>query len=700
MNQAPLLRLIFPFIAGIISAVYLQVYSVFLPLILIFLFIVISIIVFSGWTGKEYKKRWIFGASLNIFLFFSGYQLTLLKTEKLNPAHFSNFTTSGFAYVKVLRPYLEKEKTLKVPVEVISVLINGKRQDVQGKLMLYIAKDSTSMKIKYGDGLFINADYKEVLSPQNPAEFDYKKYLAFHNIYQQAYVAAGNWKFSGNNEGNFLLANSIKLRDKLLDVFERNHVRGDEFAVGSALLLGYEDKLDADIISAYSGTGALHVLSVSGMHVAIVYMVFFYLLSFLDKIKRGNIIKAACLLLFVWFYAALTGLSPSVLRAAAMLSFVIVGQAFKFQSNIYNTLAASAFLLLIINPYLIMEVGFQLSYLAVFGIVFIHPLIYEKLELDNWLLEKIWAITSISIAAQLATFPLGLHYFHQFPNYFLFSNLVVIPLSGIIIYLGIFLLAVANFTGLALFAGQCFSILIAWLNSSVRFIEQLPNALLEGISISVLETWLIYSVMAFFFAFILIKKQKFLILSLSLFCCMLLLQAFEKIEQAKQEKFIVYNIPGVSAYDFIKGKRNLLLADSAFLNNSSSMLFHVKHNWWENGIHKNEIHALCNKINSAGDDFLCNLPFLQKGNVKVALINKNSDLPDIRRNKIQIDYVILANNTTEKISRIAAAFNFKKLIFDSSNSAWKIKKWKDECLRSGVDFYSVSQQGAFVASIQ
>ena len=293
------------------------------------------------------------------------------------------------------------------------------------------------------------------------------------------------------------------------------------------------------------------------------------MLFFLDKIKYGKIIKAIVLLLLLWFYAALTGLSPSVLRSAAMFSFIIFAKAFNRHTNIYNTLAASAFFLLIINPYLIMDVGFQLSYLAVIGIVYIQPKIYSWFEVKNWLLDQIWTITSVSIAAQIATFPLGLHYFHQFPNYFLLSNLIVIPISTVIIYLGLSVFAFAKISLLVKYLAIAFSWAVWILNSSVEIIEKWPYALLKGISISVFETWLMYGLIILFLYYFTKRQYRYLVYSMCFAIIILCSQILEQNNQFAQRKMIIYNIPKTSAIDFISSKSNVFLTDSTFAKNES-----------------------------------------------------------------------------------------------------------------------------------
>jgi competence protein ComEC len=695
-NQAPFVRLLLPFLAGILFGVYCPLHHSLVLIVIVFFALIITTTTLLPKLNISYKKSWLYGLSINIFLFFIAYQITLLNTEIYEANHYTKYTNGSnqLAYITVNEAYQEKDKSLKMVVEVKAIKKKDKWIPTSGKAMAYFKKNERSLKINYGDELIIQSSFKEIPQPQNPGEFNYKRFLAFHNVYNQVYVKPESFVNIGVNTGNALIRESVYLRNKLLDIMTENNIKGNEFAVGSALLLGFEDKLDADIISAYSSTGALHVLSVSGLHVAIVYFIFNWLLFFLDKIKNGNIIKAFALILLLWFYAALTGLSPSVLRAATMFSFIIIGKAYNQSTNIYNTLAASAFFLLAIDPYLIMQVGFQLSYLAVIGIVYIQPKIYNLFEVNNWLLDQIWTITSVSIAAQIATFPLGLHYFHQFPNYFLLSNLVVIPVSTAIVYMGIVLFVFSKFAFVATYIAMAFNWCVLFLNQSVIVIEKWPYSLLQGISISVFETWLLYGVVIVFLYYFVSRKFSHLVFVLSFCIVIFISQVIEQQQQFKQKKLIIYNVPKTSAIDFINAKNNVLLTDTAFARNESRLLFHVKHNWWDLGINNNQLISDNIKTNN----LFIKDNFIQFYDKKIALIKTKND--SINRNKaITVNYLIVSNNANVRINDLVKQYQSTLIIFDSSNSAYKIKKWKAECEKLNQKYYSVIDSGALTINI-
>ncbi|TAL56314.1 MAG: ComEC family competence protein [Bacteroidetes bacterium] len=698
-NQIPFLRLLLPFLAGILTAIYSGKQIESIEYVLFGIFILIALFVLIKRLNIYYKYSWIYGTFATALLFFCGFQIAILNTDKFKPVHFSKFSDAGLFYVKANESILEKEKSYKVSLIVMAVKQNGKWVETSGKAMCYFKKDSISKNIRYGDCMVLKAKFTEVKPPQNPAEFNYKRFLSFHNIYHQTYIPSGNWMPLGINEGNKIIRYSISLRESLLNIYKKNNITGQELAVGSALVLGYDDKIDHDLISAYASSGALHVLSVSGLHVGIIYVIFNYLLLFLDKFKHGKFIKMPLLLFLLWFYATLTGLSPSVLRSAAMFSFIVIAQTWKYHTNIFNTLAVSCFALLMYNPYLIMEVGFQLSYLAVLGIVAIQPWIYDRWQPKTWLIDQVWLITSVSIAAQLATFPLGLLYFHQFPNYFLFSNLIVIPLSTLILGYGLLLFILGNISAIGITCGKIFSGLVWFLNKSVRVVDQTPGALMQGISINILETWIIYSLVVLVITFIYKKQARYFFTSLGSIILLLSLQTIEAHSIRKQKAIIVYNIPGISAYDFISGEKTVFLADSFLINNPGKLLFHIRHNWWERSVTRQEMIGAGKSAAFYDPDIFIKNNFIQFSGKRVAVI---SALPKIKSpisQKFSVDLILLAKNPKIKIKDLKKWYDFKKVIFDSSNPVWKTEKWKKECEEMKVGFYSVSDSGAYIEEL-
>jgi competence protein ComEC len=703
-KQAPLLRVLIPLIVGIILGIYFPFKYWWLNISPFVFFIIISIIIAVKKLDSSYILQPFYGFIFNAFFVSAAYCLTVNKTALFHEHHFTKNTNSGFAYGEIAEPLSFKGNSAKAIINILAIKSNDEWLASTGKALIYFQKDSAVNQLKTGDRIIFEPIFKEIKAPQNPSEFNYKQYLAYHLIYRQCYLKSGKWN-KINNGNNFNLKRIAETwRNKLLSIIEQNKITGNEAAVLSALLVGYKDNLDASVIRAYSASGAMHVLAVSGLHVGIIYIIINSAFYFLDKIKNGIIFKSIIILLFLCAFAFITGLSPSVLRASTMFSFVAIGKAFNRNTNIYNTLAASAILLLLVNPFMITEVGFQLSYLAVIGIVSFQKGFYDLIEVKNKCLDKIWQLITVSIAAQLSTFPLGLLYFHQFPNYFLLSNLVVIPLATIIIHLAILMFVLSPLPFLSKYIAWLTHKLLYVLNYSVQFIEKLPLSITDSVYITVFETIIIYAIILFISVYFVQKHKIYLFLSLIFTVILLGFNTYEKQQQKNQKAFVVYNIPGISAFNFIDGKENILFTDLKLLKNESKLSFHIKNNWIKAGLDKEKVVSVkeLNKPINFKTLFTINNTrlfvrqnFISFYHHRIFYLNDDSILKLEPKNKMDIDFIIISNNARVKLSDITKRFNVKTIIIDSSNSNYKINQWLQESKKEGINIYSVRDNGAF-----
>ncbi len=696
-HQYPFVRLLVPFIAGIAVAI-ISGMPVTVPLWLFTgLIILFTVIVFVKPLRIPYKLRWILGLLLNFILFVTGYQLTYLNTPLFDKNNVSNFT-SGFDefIVRIDEPVVEKANSFKVIARVLSVKDSTGWERAGGKVILYFEKDGRVGDIKYGDVLILNSTLQRVEPPHNPEEFDYSGYLKNRGIYDRGFVGSDSWKLLSRNNGNSVKAFGTGIRSKFMDILRQNNVSGKEFAVASAILLGYDDYLDVEQKQAFAGAGAMHILCVSGLHVGIIYLVLNFMLSFLNKKRITRVIKVVLLLFLIWFYALITGFSPSVSRAATMFSFIIVGISMRQRPDIYNILAASAFVLLVINPYLITEVGFQLSYIAVTGIVWIYRPLYNLFIPDNRILRFIWRITVVSFAATFITFPLSLFYFHRFPFLFLVTNLIAIPFATLIIYTGMLVLITSFIPVISGFFGVVLSLLLKVLNSSVEFIETLPFSTCNGVFLTTTELLLIFG-LTISLSVILINRRKYYVFVFLTFALLLLSSfTFRKFESLSRKNIIVYDIPQMTAIEFKDGKMAMLVADSVLLANESKLEYHIGNNLWKNGI--TELKKIDIRSDFNDMKLLKRNNFLQFYDKRLFVIDRNRVLFASGKDKIRVDYLILSQSAGITIVDLISSVDFGKLIFDSSNSPWKVEKWKEECEEAGIDYYSVEETGAFIVS--
>ncbi|MBK0379114.1 ComEC/Rec2 family competence protein [Mucilaginibacter segetis] len=505
-GELPALFLIFPFIAGI--SVGLKYPTANAPFILVPLLTLCFLFILFNWGYNKfniYKKRWLGGLLITPILLLSGWLIVLQHYQLNHPDHFSK-TSSEYLVTTINNEPVQKNGLTRFIAEVKQIGYAKKASPATGKILVTI-KDSAAKILCYGDELLIPAKYDEVSPPLNPGEFNYKQYLAHKNIYHQLFLYPGQYKVVDTNCGNPVIAYALQLRQNLVTKLKRNMHDTTAITVASTLILGYKADLSNDILQAYSKTGTIHILSVSGGHVAIIYLLLSWLLSFLNGNKRGRVFKAILIIMFIWGYALLTGFSPAVTRAALMISFIITGKTYSRYINTLNILAFSAFILLLGDPFLLTDVGFQLSYLAVTGLILLQPIIYKWISFKNKWTNKLWLICSVSIAAQAVTFPLSAYYFHQFPVYFLLSNvLIVLPVS-IIMYTGILLLLLPQITFVSNWLGYILEKTILAMNSMLHLVENAPAASINKIWLTSTEYILLYIIMVSFFAFC-YKKSK------------------------------------------------------------------------------------------------------------------------------------------------------------------------------------------------
>lgn len=620
-------------------------------------------------------------------IFLAGYLHLWYSTENKWLQHFS-YSNDTIQYYRVIindQP-IEKQNSWRVEGRITAVkYLNKNWSDNTGKVNLYFSKKKFPFPYGYGDVLLIKGSPQPLVEPSNPGEFNYKQFLSFNNTYHQHFLRNGEATFLSNNPPNILYYYSVKARIWSNETLLRYIDGDDERAVVSALVLGIKDGLDNDLMNAYSATGALHVLAVSGLHVGIVYAVLLLLLKPLNRWRYGKWIIAIVGISVLWMYAFITGLSPSVLRAVSMFSFVALARPLQQHTNIYNTLSASAFCLLLWDPYLIMSVGFQLSYLAVLGIVYIQPKIYYLWNPRSWLLHKVWEISCVSIAAQVSTFLLGMLYFHQFPVYFLLSNLFVIPGSTFVLIAGIVALAVSFIQPLAL----CFGFILKWsvwlLNFSVFQVEKLPFSLIENIYLSTPQCWFLMIALLSFFYMIDYRYSGVVVVITS---CILLFVGvqWQRYKTAVDKRqFVVYKVAGHSAFDFIERGRAYFYSDSVLLKNDDRIRFHIRPNRLQSGVH----HIYENDSKLVAE--LTGSRLLKWKELTILHVyDKKAVLPK----NLVVDYLIVSNNALVNLNRISG-ITTSKIVLDSSNSLYFANQIIEQSSNIGVTVHSVLHQGAF-----
>lgn len=478
----------------------------------------------------------------------------------------------------------EKTNSYKCEAEITGIFRNDSLIEHHEKTLCYFPK-SVDLALLDSSGVIISLRKPTIISPpRNPKEFNYKKYLSGLGVQTQFYLDSSSFTVTSKKQNTGFLTYFSMLKKRALTSLKNIGVHGEAYGVIAALVLGEKDFLDADTYRSYGAAGATHVLAVSGLHVGLIYLILIKLCSPFKKRRFGRLLTVILGLLGLWLYAGVTGFSPSVLRASTMFSAILIGQQMKRSSSIYNTLAASAIALLFITPNLLMEVGFQLSYSAVIGILLIQPWLYRLWIPRFWLLDKAWQLSTVSIAAQLGTFPLGMLYFHQFPNYFLLSNLFVIPAATFILYLTLAALAL-SFTGaLAEFLGSILQGSVELLNRVIKKVQELPYAISEGIDISILECFILYFIIFTGMSVVINRNYRTLKYTSVLCLFFLALQCQEKYNQSNQSFIMVHSLRNERAISVVEGTNVTLLSSEKFIGDKEKIKFHLSHFWNSAGI--------------------------------------------------------------------------------------------------------------------
>jgi len=620
----------------------------------------------------------------------------LITSQKLpSKQKFKKEVNSQVYLANIVSNPTETKQSIKAILFASPISPDSLQKNKKIKILCYFSKDSLSSNLRYGDVITFRSKLTLPKKTLNPEEFDYAEYLKQSGITYTSYINTYSWNLIDYNPENPIIAVAGKLRFKMLTMLKQNGLSGSNYAVAAAVLLGYDDFMDNDLKQDYIMAGAMHILCVSGLHVGIIFLVINFMLSFMRNNKFNNILKAVILLLSVWAYATLTGLSPSVQRASLMLSIFIIGKLFNRNRDTYNTLAISALILLIMNPLLITNVGFQLSYAAVFGILTFHQPIYKLLYIKNTVIDKIWSITVLSFAAQLATFPIATHYFHFFPPWFWLTNLFTFPLSFLIIATGMLFILTSWVPFIPKLVGLALSGMIYLLNFVVGFVKFLPFSGIDYIYTSMPMLIVIYFATSLTFVMLTKKKLRLLLPILMTLVLIISLSIYHKYEVLNQKKIVIYSINKHSAYDFIDGDQHILLTDSTLSNNT--LHFSLKNSrtkWGINSI----LHTMPTNDTILNSKLYFADNFLIFNDIRVFISDgKTNYYPT--SSKLPLDLIIISGKNKTNVEQLMSIFSFNKVIIDSSVPYRNQKAIMKILKKEGIYCYNVNKEGAFILEL-
>ena len=572
-GKIPFLRFTIAFGIGIAMSVKLNYSAWLIPVCFLFILIIKSK---TNLLSNSRTAQLTYSFLVLLLLIFAGSAFSNYHDNNQFKSEITPTKARFTGYVLEKSP--SKNNRFKYLVQLNTQLDSTRLLAIDERIVLFNADSLTNKQLQPGKQIMFQTLLNPITNSNNPGEFNYQRYMKLEGVRYQTYLHKEVTILP--HEHKTITIKALELQSYLLEKYRKAGIDGDEFAVLAALTLGNKDYLSNDLKSSFSASGAMHVLAVSGLHVGIIYLILKLLFRPLNKVKQLLALKVVLILLSLWLYAFITGLSPSVLRSCTMFSFITIGENIHRKTNIYNMLATSAFCLMVIEPTIIYKVGFQLSYAAVTSIVFFQPKIAALFQPKNKIIKWLWDLFAVSVAAQIGTFPISIYYFHQFPVYFWISNFVAIPAAAILLHLAFFFFAVIPFPFLTRIVGLLINWVVKSLNYSVQYIEDLPFSVIHQLSIDEITLTLMFLFIVTFSWFIAIKKYKPFLLSLIILLFITGYSTYKTIKTHQQTYIVFYNNYSSPLVSLIDGRNHYYYSPSdsinertKFLLNSSSEFF-------------------------------------------------------------------------------------------------------------------------------
>lgn len=644
LSKVPFLFLLIPLIAGILLQYFFKLH--YLSIALLLTGTIAMLISYLIPKDKQFNWRWLFGAGVILCISGIGMVTTFIKQGKSE----YTFTEDTKIYLGVVSD-TSQEKPGSIAYRVY--LPQEEKQ-----IVCYFQRDSLYKdRLQPGDEFIFQAKIQPFRNMGNPDDFDYVRYMYNQGFSGSAYVTSGSWKATGNISSS-LKYKALRCRQHIMNFYKPLGFNETEYTILSALTLGYQNELTDELKQGFRTTGTVHVLSVSGLHVGIIYLMISFLLGVIRKSSKYYRLKPAIILILLWSYAFITGLPPSVIRASGMLTVFCMAEICGKKSYSMHALFIAAFFMLLISPFSLFDIGFQLSFISVLAILYLHPKTLPLLKTDNKYIKYIWQMFTLSLVAQLATFSICLYYFGTFPTYFFITNLLIVPLVTFITYSvgGIILAKILSMIipgwsdYLFCLPVKALQILVHTMTSIIRFFENLPFALIENVKISLSDLTLIFTIIVSALIFMIYKKTKALSISLTAILLLFVSHIYMNLNE-KPDDLIVYNRRQTSEVKYYKEivKTEDIGKYKAITFNDKKILILSANLWY----------------------------------------NTDSDI------KLNISHLILTKDNSLSLYNLNQHLIIKNVIIDGSLSANARKRISKECQKLDIPCHDVVENGAY-----
>jgi len=689
VRSIPFLRILLPFLLGIISYKF---FGSLEPSFFICTFLIgLLLAILFRYFPYHQKKKWYALNSLSISLLLLSIGYLCVYAHKVENkfnwySKFSNPITKFQA--ELTTPLKETKKSYKVHAKIVKTFNKEKVTNTSGEVILYFKKKDDLPDVQKGDQIVLVNRLKPIRVKGNPGEFNYAAFCRNKGIYHQAFLSTKEW--SRIEPIKQIWTNPFdKWHRQIKNILATYIQDSTALGIAQALLTGYRDDIDQEIYTEYTKTGLVHLLAISGLHMGIFYLGAQYFLGLIPLFRRNKKLLIITSLIIMWCFALVTTFPPSVQRASVMFTFLGIGKLIYRKVPSINFLLASAFFLLLIQPHLLWEVGFQLSYAAVLGILLFYKPIRNWWQPKNFILQKSWEIMCVSLAAQLFTFPIALYYFHQVPTLFLFTNILAIPAVTFIIYGEVLLVLCAFAPPLAKLIGLAVTYMIQALNAFIHYTSQLSFVSIQNIHINRIQCLLLLMIPLLLASWLLGKRKVPVLLSLLIFVGVLGISINKKYKHLSQSKLIVYNtktpyleyIHGSKYYspDSIESKQ--IVDFKQYILEPSHLVLGVKQ--------KNK--APIQWKNYEQFDFGS---FANKSILRIRKAYK------LRISKpLEVDYLILSDKWIKQAGLLVEQIRPKELIIDGNIPLWKIDELKSQLREVDLPTHYIAEQGAKIIAL-
>ncbi len=670
--QFPLTRITIWFVLGILISYYANFEITFIFLFLLISFIGLGITYFLA--RNDFHQKIYFGIATYFLSFLIGITTQTVHTDffqKNNYSHLVKNYESEHILEIVLR---EKLKSSLLNDRYIAIVKKIDSKESTGRILINFHKNKVNQKLQIGTNLQIKGFVFKHRAPSNPNQFDYGNYLRNKSILAQMYVDADVIKINLIIDRDIWYYSDL-LRSRIVKNLQKSNFAKEELAVITALILGQQQDISPEILNDYQFAGAIHILSVSGLHVGFILLFINLLLQPLPKNRFGNLLKLLIVVFSLWCFAILAGFSPSVIRSVTMFSFVAVGMYLKRSTNIFHTLLVSALLILLFQPSFLFDVGFQLSYIALFFILWLQPLLNVLWNPKNRIAKYFWDILTVSFAAQIGAFPLSVYYFHQFPGLFFVTNIIVIPFLSIIMALGVFVMLLAVINCVPVFLAKALELFVFFLNTIIKWVASFEQFIFKDIPFN----WqMLLSLYLMVFAVIIwFKRPNFNKLRIALVSIIVFQLSFfiTRWSNQAEKEWIVFDV-----------KKNTLITER---NGESTIAYY--------GV----IDKKLNENYNLKPYLTANFSELKKReNIKnLACFNNNKilivDSLGVYSNKIKPDVLLITQSPKLNLERLIETINPKVIVADGSNFKSYIKIWKATCIKNKIPFHATGEKGFY-----